>query len=101
MTSYIELHSIKKGQYNLEIIIPAGLFFPTKDFQTCLGFDLNIEYFKKSGSSYGGYHSDTNDVINVVPPQMLALWKDDERVISVNFDKPFTIDDWAKEVPDQ
>ena len=54
MSSFIELHSIQKGQYNLEVIIPAGLFFPTKEFQTCVGFDFAIEYFKKGGNSYYG-----------------------------------------------
>jgi hypothetical protein len=60
---------------------------------------LAIEYFKKSS---GGYRdSNTNDIIGVVPPELTGMWKDETRYITVNFDKPFSLDDYATTVSDQ
>lgn len=47
MVSYIQKSYTNRGHYTLEILIPRGLFLSASDYETCLAFDLVIEYIKK------------------------------------------------------
>jgi hypothetical protein len=58
MTSYLEIPKIEAGRYKLIIEVPRAYFLPTKKFQTCLNFDLVIEYIirdEKAESNPGIY----------------------------------------------
>ena len=47
-SSYIEIPSLDAGQYRLEIALRRSLFLPTKKYQTCLDFDLVLEYIART-----------------------------------------------------
>lgn len=55
MMAYIEEASIDEGTYTLSVEIPRAYFVPTKEFNTCLGFTLNIEYIHKSNTGFSNY----------------------------------------------
>ena len=48
MGSYIEEADIDEGHYTLEIIIPRATLLPSKEFATCVNFDLAIEFVHKN-----------------------------------------------------
>lgn len=99
MASYIEEDSIDEGTYTLEIEVPRAYFLLTKEFETCLGFDLTIEYVRRKGHSVQQAYSQADnanspfDVVSVRPPELDKLWLNDERTIYVVFDRPVTMDD--------
>lgn len=96
MASYIEVDSIDQGRYTLEIAIPTATFLPTKDFESCVSFNLMVEYVKRSAQ-----HEITPEerskmpfeIISVRPPALYNLWLTEERNIMVTFDRPISIDD--------
>jgi len=55
MQAYIEEASIDEGTYTLSVEIPRAYFIPTKDFNTCLGFTLNVEYIHKTNTGFMNY----------------------------------------------
>ena len=38
---------MKEGKYYLEIGVPLGLFFKSSKYDTCVDYDLVIEYISK------------------------------------------------------
>jgi len=44
MASYIEVPTLAQGSYRLEIAVQKALFLPTREYPTCLTFDLVVEY---------------------------------------------------------
>jgi hypothetical protein len=81
MAAYIEESSMDEGTYTLSVEIPKAYFLPTKDFNTCLGFSLNIEYIHRTNTGSSNYQreglpqaiTETTpfDVISIRPPIML------------------------------
>jgi hypothetical protein len=55
MAAYIEVPSIDEGTYSLVAEIPKAYFLPTKDFNTCLGFSMNIEYIHMTNTGSMNY----------------------------------------------
>lgn len=47
MMSYIELNEISAGDYTLKIGVPISYFVNSSKFDTCLDFDLVVEYVKR------------------------------------------------------
>lgn len=108
MAAYIEESSMDEGTYTLSIEIPKAYFLPTKDFNTCLGFGLNIEYIHRTNTGNMNYQraglpqaiTETTpfDVISIRPPILLDLDMREQLNIKVALDRDFTLTDIAKNV---
>lgn len=48
MVTFIEEPRIQSGMYTLEIMIPKAAFLPSKEHNTCLNFDLVVEYVSRT-----------------------------------------------------
>jgi 16S rRNA G966 N2-methylase RsmD len=107
MASYIEEATIDAGTYTLTVEIPRAYFLPTKEFNTCLGFELNIEYVHRSNTGNMNYQqaglpqqiTETTpfDVISIRPPYMKHLSMHEQLSIKVAVDRDLTIADIAKD----
>lgn len=86
--------------YTLEIAIPRGAFLPTKEHPTCLGFDLVIEYVSRA---YGqnAEHDGMYEVLAVRPLSDRKLWKADSKIIDIDFDREFELDDLVGSLADR
>jgi hypothetical protein len=90
-TSFIEVPALEAGQYRLEIVLRRSLFLPTKQWPTCLSFDLVAEYVARThrGSKEEGMY----EVLAVRPLTLEKLEVTSARVIEVDFDKELVLDD--------
>lgn len=71
---------------------------PTKDFESCVTFNLNVEYVRKNANEEMSAEERARmplEILSVRPPQLKGLWKNEERIIRVTFDRAVTIDDLA------
>jgi len=48
MATFVEVPSLPAGNYLIEIALKRSLFLPTKNYKTCLNFDLVVEYISRS-----------------------------------------------------
>jgi hypothetical protein len=99
MASYIEEPDIDDGLYTLEISIPRASLLPTTEFATCVDFNLAIEFVHKNsrpGATPTELANMPFDVLAVRPLQMMDLWKSEERIITVHFDRPVSLDDLSE-----
>ena len=91
---YFEEPRIDAGKYQLEILVPSGLFLPSKQYDTCLCFDLIIEYVKRHHRD-----DDPNDekyeVLAIIPPTHEKLWTDQVLEVKVMLDRPYRLDDFV------
>lgn len=46
MLSYVEATNFEPGKYSLVIAVPKGYWHYTQKFETCLSFDLSMEFMK-------------------------------------------------------
>jgi len=90
MASYIEVPALDAGRYVLEIALQRSLFLPTKQHQTCLSFDLVVEYVVRQ---HGGHDDGMYEVLAVRPLYLDAIKASEEKVIEVDFDRPVVLDD--------
>jgi|LakMenEpi03Oct11_1017367.scaffolds.fasta_scaffold08421_2 hypothetical protein len=47
LVSFIEVNDMKEGKYYLEIGVPISLFFKSSKYETCVDYDIVIEYISK------------------------------------------------------
>lgn len=77
MVSFIEMPKIPAGDYELQILVMRSLFLPTKEFPTCISFDLSIEYIVRSISKQQALSvnsgSPTYEVLSVYPARLKKL----------------------------
>jgi len=100
VATFIEEPRIDAGMYTLEIAIPRGAFLPTKEHATCLAFDLVVEYVSRT---YGqnAEHDGMYEVLAVRPLSDRKLWKADAKVIDLDFDREFELDDLVGSLADR
>jgi hypothetical protein len=46
MLSYVESTNFEAGNYSLVIAVPKGYWHYTHKYETCLNFDLSMEFMK-------------------------------------------------------
>jgi hypothetical protein len=100
VATFIEEPRIDAGMYTLEIAVPRAAFLPTKEHATCLSFDLVVEYVSRT---YGqnAEHDGMYEVLAVRPLSEKKLWKTDEKVIDVDFDREYELDDLVGSLADR
>lgn len=100
LATFIEEPRIDAGMYTLEIAVPRAAFLPTKEFATCLSFDLVVEYVSRA---YGqnAEHDGLYEILAVRPLSERNLWKTDEKVIDVDFDREFELEDLVGSLADR
>jgi hypothetical protein len=76
----LEVPKMKAGKYMLTISIPKAAFVFTKKFETCLNFDLIIEYL--------ALHKEADDktiqVLSVMPDKLEDLTTEDTLSVEMN-----------------
>ena len=99
MASYVEVPQIPAGHYRLEIGIQKALFLPTKEYPTCLSFDLVVEYVVRP---QGGQHDKSMyDILAIWPLTMEHLQPTDKKVIEVDFAQRIVLDDLVDGLADR
>lgn len=58
VASYIEVPYVKKGDYELQILISKAQFLPSQGQTTCINFDLTLEYIVRTNSLSSGLSND-------------------------------------------
>lgn len=98
MATFVEVASLPAGNYLIEIALKRSLFLPTKNYKTCLNFDLVVEYISRSHSAQddGKY-----EVLSVRPLFLDDLTTDHQKVIEVDFDKKVVLDDMVHGLADR
>lgn len=94
MLTFIEVPKIEAGLYEIQIMVVKGLFLPTKRFQTCLTFDLVIEYV---GVSQNKPDDPSYQILSVFPAKANKMKPRKGTKIEVKFDKDLQIDDLVGE----
>ena len=89
MATYVEVPSIPAGHYRLEVGVQKALFLPTKQYPTCLAFDLVVEYVVRPQS----VHDNMYDILAVWPLTLEHLQPTDRKVIEVDFAQRVVLDD--------
>ena len=98
MMSVIEMPSIDKGEYELEVYIHKFLFLESQKQKSCLNFDMMVEYIVKS--EYSG--SSMYEVIGIIPTELkdLHAYQDafhtTKGKIEVRFNKQVDVDELMK-----
>lgn len=89
MMSYIELNEIEAGDYTLKIGVPIAFFLKSSKFDTCLDFDLVVEYVSRQKTADEG--EDDEDLplqmIGISPVGAKDLTLNDKLSLQVIFDK--------------
>ena len=98
MATFVEVAALDAGRYYIEIALQRSLFLPTKQYKTCLAFDLVVEYVARSHNQAdkGMY-----EVLSVRPLTLEQLTPDHEKVIEVHFDKDIVLDDMVHGLADR
>jgi hypothetical protein len=86
--------------YTLEIAIPKANFLPTKEHETCLNFDLVVEYVSRTHGQ-NAEHDGLYDIVAIRPLADKKMWKTDEKIINVDFDREFEYDDLVSSLADR
>jgi len=89
LISFIEIDSIDEGEYTLEIGVPLGYFVHSSKFDTCLEFDLIIEYIsrRKLADDYNSDEEIPIQILAVSPLGVKRLTLADQLSIQLIFDK--------------
>ena len=89
MISYIEVASLDSGAYDLEILIPKSAFLPTKEYKTCVSFDLSVEFVSRSVRDTD---TDKYEVIAIMPSKFDNLKTEHPMKIEVKFNREVDLD---------
>ena len=98
MATFVEVANLNSGNYYIEIALQRSLFLPTKNFRTCLNFDLVVEYVSRSKNAKD--RDGMYEVLSVFPLTLEELQTDHEKVIEVEFDKAIVLDDMVNGLAD-
>ena len=99
MATFVEVADLNSGNYYIEIALQRSLFLPTKNYKTCLNFDLVVEYISRSKNAKDG--EGMYEVLSVFPLSLDDLQTDHEKVIEVEFDKNIVLDDMVNGLADR
>lgn len=102
--SVIEVSNLPKGNYHMQIAIPRSHWFPNKGFETCLPFDLVIEFIPQDPH----YDEDLQftelggpvTILNVFPPSRENLRLGSELHMHIHLSRPIDVHDAAMRNPD-
>jgi len=100
VATFIEEPRIDAGMYTLEIAVPRAVFLPTKEHATCLSFDLVVEYVSRTHGQ-NAEHDGMYEILAVRPLSERKLWKTDEKVIDVDLDREYELDDLVASLSDR
>lgn len=100
VATFIEEPRIDAGMYTLEIAVPRAAFLPTKEHATCLSFDLVIEYVSRTHGQ-NAEHDGMYEILAVRPLSEKKLWKTEQKVIDVDFDREYEMDDLVSSLADR
>jgi len=100
MATFIEEPRIDAGMYTLEIIVPRAAFLPTKEYSTCLNFDLVVEYVSRTHGQNAA-HDGLYEILAIRPLSNKKLWKTDDKVIDIDFDREYELDDLVSSLSDR
>lgn len=92
--SALEVPHIKAGKYTLQISVPKAAFVFTPKFETCLKFDLNIEYMALNKET----DSSVIQVLSVMPDKLVDLTTDDTLSLELNFQYNAKLKQLAKSI---
>jgi hypothetical protein len=100
MATFIEEPRIDAGMYTLEIAVPRAAFLPTKEYSTCLNFDLVVEYVSRTHGQ-NAERDGLYEILAIRPLSNKKLWKTDDKVIDVDLDREYELDDLVSSLSDR
>jgi hypothetical protein len=84
MSSFIEIPSLPKGTYELQILINKSLLLPTNKFTTCINFDLTLEYIVNKEPSFTP-DNEQYEILSVFPANIEKMSRHGKTKIDLRF----------------
>ena len=97
-TTFVEVPSIDKGEYTLEVVLPRALFLASAHEPTCIGFDLAVEYVTRS---HAPQDADKYEILSVRPLELNQISPNEDTIIELDFDKDVVLDDLVHGLADR